>query len=722
MDELAPPTVSDGYREIFVARFVPVAFERPLPQQWVAHTRRDPWDPFALPVEVLSLPEQWKAAECWLAPRAASPGTVERLWERAAGSPLLVPVGHDPQEILRQWRIQFLTSPQSAGLHFDARVLADVAWTVLARAGPQLAIPDLALVATSVEELRYRADSPEDNVDILGLPDPIRNRLLAAARRGQRILFPRALQWVIRELAAAPAEELAAWRRRVFDADDECGLLALTFFPSLSTDGPPPTHEALLAAWFLQETFQTEEEASDDLLSMTTVLSFGSRPGGSWARWLERWRAVWSIGDGHRSVAAATPPPSHVRALFEEEVGVSPTEWLSAVWLMCARWHLGVEGETSVPATVDEAHVIRTDDGLVSFWPAFRTAFDAHVVASIDEFGAAARAEAAGSYAGLGSLPQRDSVACRNHPVLRTGYGQLVPLSLDLLAERAASLHRFVLKDALRGARNVNQTIGLMYEAYLTDILRRLEPRIVVVDAPQIAEVLQKEQKCDVVVGDDGRYLCIEAALLIPARKVADGRHEKLTELCACFHHEADQAEETAARLGALTAALGLPPPRSATTLVVTEGALQHTPVLMDRLRELRPERNPRFVCSAHELEDLIALCESGVSVIHAVAAWKTRPQEGPLSEFLEDLARLRRPAPWFGSDNYARWQPLLPGDVVAEEAVMPGLVAARHGMLAALTAHAVQMADEGLRPAVARRRRRQSPAHGSSGPGRPQS
>jgi hypothetical protein len=716
LDEFEPAL--DGYGEIFVSRFLPPAFERSLQGLWVAHARRDPWDRFALPVEVLSLPEKWKAAECWLAPRAASPGTIERLWVEAAESPLLIPAGRDLRDVLRVWRIEFFASPRSAGLHFDASVLADVAWTVLARAGRELAIPDLALVATSIEELRYRADSPEDNVDVLGLPEPIRNRLLSAARAGQRILFPRALQWVIRELAAAPAEEIAAWRRRVFDADDERGLLALAFFPSLSTGRPPPTHETLLAAWFLQETFQTEEEeASDDLLSMTTVLSFGSRPGGSWARWLERWRAVWSVEDCHNSVAAATPPPSRIRALFKEAVGVSPTEWFSAIWFICARWHLGVEGETSLPSTVDEVHVIRTGNGLVSFSPAFRKAFDAHVVASITEFGAAARAEAGSSYAGLGSLPQRDSVACRNHPVLRTACGQVVPLSLDLLAERAASLHRFVLKNPLRGARNVNQTIGLMYEAYLTDVLRQLEPRVAVVDAPQIAAVLKEGQNCDVVVGYAGRYVCIEVALLIPARGIADGRHEKLAEVLRWLHEEADQAEATAARLGALTAAVGLPAPQSVTTLVVTEGALQHTPVLMDRLREMEPVRNPRFVCSAHELEDLVALGESGVSVVHAVATWKTRAREGPLSELTGDLARLRRPAPWFGPDDYARWQRLLPGDPVAEEAAMPSLVAAREAMLAALAAHAVQMADGGLRPAVAGRRRRRPDAHAPSGP-----
>lgn len=712
MDEFEPLTVADAYREIFVSRFLPPAFERALPRQWVTHARRDPWDPFALPVEVLSLPERWKAAECWLAPHAASPGTIERLWVEAAESPLIVPAGPDPRDVLRAWRIKFFASPRSAGLHFDSSVLADVAWAVLARAGRELAIPNLALVATSVEALRYRADSPEDNVDILGLPEPIRNRLLAAARAGQTILLPRALQWVIRELAAASDEELAAWRRRVFDASDERGLLALAFFPSLSTARPPPTHETLLAAWFLQETFQSEEEAADDLLSMSTVLSFGSRPGGSWARWLERWRGIWSVEDSHRCAAAATPPPSRIRALFEEVVGVPPTSWLAAVWLICARWHLGIEGKTSLPATIEEVHVIRTDDGLVSFSPAFREAFDAHVVASIEEFGAAARAEAGSSYAGFGSLPQRDSVACRNHPVLRTIYGQVAPLSLDLLAERAASLHRFVLKDALRGTRNVNQTIGVMYEAYLTDVLRRLAPRVAVVDEPQIAAVLERGRRCDIVVGYDGRYLCIEAALLIPARHVADGRREKLAELCDWYHHEADQAEATAAGLNALTAAVGLPPPRGATALVVTEGALPHTPVLMDRLRQMRPARNPRFVCSTQELEDLVAIGEAGVCIAHAVAMWKARVKEGPLSAFTEELTEMRPPAPWFGPDDFARWQRLLPRDVsndpTTEEVVMPELVAARDAMLLAFAEYAVHTAGEGLQPAIAGQRRRQ--------------
>jgi hypothetical protein len=149
----------------------------------------------------------------------------------------------------------------------------------------------------------------------------------------------------------------------------------------------------------------------------------------------------------------------------------------------------------------------------------FVTAFRRHSIATVSQFTDAIRREAADTYSGLGSLPQTDSVACRNHPVVELSDGSVIPLSVELVAEPATSLHRLLL-----GTRSkATSAFGRIFEAYVADQLDLLRRRHLVVSEAERTGVLGQSRRCDALVAQIGDYLAIEASVQNLARTVAAG-------------------------------------------------------------------------------------------------------------------------------------------------------------------------------------------------------
>jgi hypothetical protein len=672
---------------LYIAKFPPPPPARlKLPERLVLNEFLDPWRPHALAVELLRLPEGMAGWYRLVAPADAAPGALHQLFTESSQSGLLVPLGTEAgQDLAEQLGFNEFASPHAVGLLYDPAVLSDVAWCVLARANRDVLITWFALLAVACEELCESPTWMADMIRSMRAPQPIEAALLAASRAGRVVLYPRALQWIVRELAAADEMELSIRRRRCFTGPSAANDLARSLFPSLTKEGPPFGGEALLAAWVLHEAFQRFEEISDDVASSLAVIGFGNRPRWAWVRHLERWRAIWEVEDGHPSVSQAARPPSEVRALFAEAVGVPPAKWLAGVWLICIRWNLAFMGATALPHTLEDAFVTVVDGELVRLSSAFRAAFRSHVAATVQELGAAARAEAGDSYAGLGSLPQWDSIAVRNRPVVVGSDGMAVPLSLTLLAERAASLHRFVMKERLGGARNVNHTPGRMYEAYVLDVLRRLEPRHTVLGEAELVAAVGRGPVCDAVVGWHGHYVCVEASLQTLRREVATGDLGWIDAHCERYNAKADQAHAVAARLGDAAKALRLRQPESVSVLLVVDDRLAHSAVLANRLRRGRPGRNPRFVCTTQELENLVSFGEAGLSVPHIVGEWQRRQAEVPLSSVLVEMEGLVRCPDRFDDEKWDAWTGLLPREPLDEAAtadLMRLLVEARGPIL----------------------------------------
>ena len=135
-----------------------------------------------------------------------------------------------------------------------------------------------------------------------------------------------------------------------------------------------------------------------------------------------------------------------------------------------------------------------------------------------------------------------------------------------------------------------------------------------------------------------------------------------IDEVCERYHAEADQAAATAVEADRLAEAFGLAKPRAKVVLVVTDNPIMHTPALMQRLWERRPDRNPRFVCSVRELEALVELTSIGWSMPGAVIGWQRQEVEGPLQSAIHELSTIAS-APSRLPTTAAEWVARVPSD-----------------------------------------------------------
>lgn len=638
-----------------VCRF-PVQRPRQIRREMIVpFPKRDAWLPGALAVESLLLPEGYAGRRWPLLPREIQGPALSALWATDHDLPLLLPAAtlHERRMDL-EWRAKLLVTPTVVGLVAHPDTIAHVAWAVLCRADPALAV--LVLCRLSCLADRYCME-PAWMAALVGAmrpPSAVEGQLLAAARSGEPILHPRGIRWVLGEIAAASPQERAeraAWRP---DELDEASLIGRAWFRCLRSGRPAATDEILLATWMLHEVFHgatTEEDPGwDGILSMTTTIGYNFEVGGSWFRTLDRWLSIWQVSDTHPSVVDAALRPSELRAAYEHLLGVDVRSWLAGVWFLCVRWWLSLGEGHPVPTSPEELFRFPLQEANVELSDEFRQAFRHRMVQSLDEFAAAARDEAPGGYQGLGSLPQHDSLACRNFPVLELLDGQLVPMSVQLVAERAVVLHRLLLGPRSREAT----TFGTMFEAYIADSLDRLKARKVVVSEAEITSVLGMNSRCDGLVVDGWDYLAIETSVQTLSRGVATGNVDAIHSMADRYQKEADQAVATISRLTDLSLALGLPRPATATHLVVTETSVPHSPAFLRALRELRAGRTAKFVCSAEDLDELISLGLAGWSVPLAVQAWQGKEADIPLSAHLRDMARtagrvrtLRRAEDW---------------------------------------------------------------------------
>jgi hypothetical protein len=304
------------------------------------------------------------------------------------------------------------------------------------------------------------------------------------------------------------------------------------------------------------------------------------------------------------------------------------------------RWFERLHGTGPTRIAPAELFTSYLDGDRIELSTDFTEAFERELVSDLTTLGAELRN--ANSYAGIGSLPQTDLVACRNNPVLRLADGSLVPMSLELVADRAAVLWRFRLSPSLGGARSGIAALGHQFEAYITDVLtQRTGSHHRVLSEADITSVLGGATRCDqvVVCGDD--WLFVENSMITLSRQVVAGGLSAIDEVCDRYHAEADQAAATALEADRLAAAFGLPAPRTRSILVVTDNPIMHSPSLMQRLWLQRPDRNPRFVCSVRELEHLAELVSVGWSMPGTVQKWQHQAVEGPLQSAIHDVSNL---------------------------------------------------------------------------------
>ena len=631
----------------------------------VLYPRRDSWAPGAFIAELpgLLLPEGFIGGTVLLPPLDVYDGLCV-LWAEDPQSPLLVPISTLVEvRTDREWGVLRMATPASVGV-VSADTLADVAWAVLCRVEKELTFRVLAELSCLVD--RYRSDPTflQGAARAMQAPPAIRGRLRAAARSGCPLFHPRGVRWVLSELMAATDDERdqrASWRP---DGHDDVSLIARAWFRSLRGDQVPGADEVLLATWLLQGIFRgadTELLDADRLLGAVASMGFGNSHGGAWWPRLERALSMWTISDDHPAVEDAALAPSALRTKYGQELGVPAEQWLAGNWALCIRWWLGMEPVPTHPVTSDPAELFRfpMENAPNVFTDDFVRAFRQHSIASLPEFIDALRRNAGDRYTGLGALPQSDSLACRNHPVVELSDGRVLPLSVELVAERATSLHRLLL-----GSRGSAATsFGRMFEAYVADQLDLLREQHLVVTEAELTAIVGQSKRCDALVAKMGDYLAIETSVQTVPRTVAAGKITAIWTMAERYQDEADQAGTTLEHLTTVTAALGVPRPTRSTLLVVSDTPVPYSPLFLTALGRLRPARTNKFVCGIAELELLVQLGIRGWDVPSAVNAWQTKPEAAPLEAHLGHMAAILRPRDEPDADLVKRWMPWLPVD-----------------------------------------------------------
>jgi hypothetical protein len=510
----------------------------------------------------------------------------------------------------------------------------------------------VAAVAASLAvtfEQRYIGPPERAALRLLRLPDEVRGRLLGRVGAGDALLDPRCLRWIVAEAAAAAAAN--AWSAPPQQAVDE--VAERVFFPQLLAGGAPGTlKDVVTAAWLLHDGFHAEPDSEDvDALSITALLGFHSayRPL-RWVDALDRARRCWSVDAHSRLLARARPSFGDLVDAVTADIGFRPVEWLAGVFVTGAV--LTQRLLQRAPLHLNEQALV---DGLAGeIDPAFWASLRERLVLPFDELGARI-VRAARTYDGLGTLTDRDTQVLRHQPVIEL-WGSLFACGIDQLAHAAVEALR---RSARRAHRDANATLGRMLEAAALERLSHLGPRHRVVTPELIDSVVPRHQpRCDVIVVDDGHWLLIELGSQRPRSGELFGQRAAVVERCQQYHAKLDQADATRRHLGAIAAAAGIAPPRNVTTLVVTGEMIMPTDALLGQLRRERPDRQPRFVATFEDLDELVHLGKSW-SAPSLVRSWQDRQAYASLGTHLAATGRW-----WRGSeqrDLAAVWTPLLP-------------------------------------------------------------
>lgn len=638
----------------------PVPAPRALPEfMIVPYGKPDAWCVGAFAGETLLLPEGVTGRRWPVLPAEIS--GLSPFWDEDSESPLLVPITViNDRRIDREWRAKALATPLSLGFAHDQEVLARVAWAVLCRADDESLIVALSRLSCFTDRFRWDATKSETLVWTMEPPISALGRLLANARAGTPLFHPRCVRWVLQEMLVVGEVERRFRANWQMSAEPEERAFGTAWFDCLRNGTKPSPGEIIRATWLLHDLFHgagrdDEDDLGHRLATVTTALGYRFDTPGTWLELLDRYLHIWAIEDDHPALGPTPITPSELRNRYAAKLGIEPLAWLAGVWSMCVRWWTALDGSLSYSEAPDAVFSLPVEGRVLELDAAFRAAAHSHLVGSISDIRAGALREADG-YSGLGSLPQHDALVFRNTPVIEMADGALVPLSVELIADRALALHRLLL-----GARGENATtFGHMFEAYVSDVLSRLKDRHLIVDEATLTGALGDGSRCDGLIVDGSDYVAVEASVQTLSRKVARGQLDAIEGMAERYQEEADQAIATIGQLPMLSEVLGLPIATSVTHLVVTESTIAHSPRFMQMLKERRPDRTEKFVCSIADLERLVELGLVGWSVPAAIRSWQSKAERTPLDLHLAEMARFLRPATRPHTDA-EQWIQLLP-------------------------------------------------------------
>lgn len=603
---------------------------------------------------LLDLPRDPELMPLSMDPRLA-PGLAQ-LWLLEPETGLTIPA-HVHQDLRweKSWNILTFASPNDVGVPIDPSALSSCAWRVLSRVRPEQVVGLALGIALRMDVYGPASRIEKALLPTLRLPEIYERRLWAELAAGRPFLSPQALRWIAREVcawsAAGRPESTAATPRR----EPEAYAAEVFFTRTLCAGRMPSETDILRAFWLLHEGFHGPDvEATDDgySLAVSAALSFGLRQRPGWVKRLTRADDIWSIGDDHPTVVAHNPPqaelPSALRAAAAAELGTTVSEWLEMAFAFSARYYLAIARDEAVVVTPE---TVRRAIGTSASDESFNKA-RAWCAADIHTVGDGVLRDTRrnkGSYRGLGSTPQHESTVFRDHPLVQAG-DVWIPAGFDVLVNRFCDVPRLAASrhPVYRGLRGSGRALGMMFEAYASNVLGPVRERHRVLDESDLQAVLGRERKRgDAVVVHGTDYLVMETSLQRTPEGVAVGHLDTVRKRCVAYSDKAEQAEATLNELGRIAEHLGLPRPTSMTYIVVTENPLPLSNALAHELLKINPRRNPCFVVAIEELELAMRLVERGWSFPAGVAAWQGRGLYRPFLYDLLDMANKVGLNPW---------------------------------------------------------------------------
>lgn len=569
-----------------------------------------------------------------------------QLWLLESETGLTIPAHvHQDLRWLKSWNILSFASPSDIGVGVASPATSRCAWRVLERVRPEDLVAYLLALALHLDVFGPASHVEAGLLPQLGLSPYYEARLRAELRTQRPFFDPSALRWIVREICAWSVEQQEASQGPQTEAES---IATDAFFARvLRANAPPTLPDVLRAVWFLHQDFHGaavdhSDEGLDYVLALTGALSFGLRQRAGWVNRLLRADDIWNVDDSHDSLEAhvlqGPARPSTLRAAAERVLGVPVADWFKTGFLFSGRIFSGIVRGEFAPRQGDTFRLVM--DAVPTAQT--RIPIEEWVVSDMRRVGLSVLEDCTrqkGTYRGLGSTPQHHSIVFRKHPIVRVPQGW-VPAGFDVLVDRFCDVPREAAARTsdYASVRATGGPLGIMFEAYVQDVLQRLGDRHIVVPEDELQTVLRQTRRSDALIIHGSDYVVVESSLQRTFEGVAVGNLKSVKTQCRLYAEKAQQAEATLADLSRISSALGLPRPTSATYLLVTENPMPLTSAVAQELQRLDPRRNPNFVIGIEELELAVALSARGWSLPMGVHAWQGR---GLYRAFLHDLLKM---------------------------------------------------------------------------------
>jgi hypothetical protein len=544
-------------------------------------------------------------------------------WTKSATRWLWIPSDVDLEDRMRSaMQVRTMLTPVDVLPEFDPDVLERTAWFVLTLSDPEF-VAFIAAQLSLAQEVAVVHDHLPRLVDELSLPPRLKASLGAEATAKGPLFDQRILREVVVECAAASAA--GTWAPPPVDDDLAIALNALLLPQEHDLRSPSAI---VTAIWLLHAAPLGIEPDDPDVFSMVSALGYQSVVDPlKWIDAAERLARLWEIPDTHPSVRTSNPKPGGLREHARESTGLTPPEIVAGIMLiLAAAAGEVINGGSGVLADEQWGH-----GPLRGTSRELRDVVQAHLAVTFQALGDQVLAVTGDDYDGLGSLRMVGAEPLRHRPFVRFG-DALVPIGF------AATVHgtNSVLNEIASTAKgSPGGAIGFMLEAATIDALSTLRSRHTIITSKQIDAVVPRDRKgCDAIVVMDRRWLFVEIGMQGPNARERIGDIDQLSRRCHLYHQKLDQAEGTLEYAAAIADHVGIAPPQSVSMILVVSDPIFGTVSLLNALQAKRPDRQPRFVVSVAEIDDLVRAGQhSDVPLL--VDIWQRQGQHSSLSASL---------------------------------------------------------------------------------------